>query len=463
MLNYKNIFLMSLLFPACYSNAIQEELYAVSLNEYCEPFLEIMPKEDCVLKYETSALEKGIDPVFEEQSFEKAKAMAFEDGKFILSPGTKEYRFIEKLISPMSDNTYSENRHHVFYLNPEMKQIEHLMMTYRHGLYADIKLSDNEFVHISRKVSDLEIIHKQVYWAPSYPTYVYLPVDMTGFTLYKYNLKISGDYVTPNYTATPDDKGSDGQWWEGSGQESSSDSNARTSISGSISPGATAQIGYDVFLMIKNTGTNSIEMAMPSKGQDNLLIIEDITTLLLTNKNQENIEDIDISTKEPPKSENIGGWFFHDGNFRPENASDNDWRKNLATTSVNGNPRFVCRFQNNSDGKIQILFGFVSEKGKNNLVCTGGNDILLQRKDGSTQPFESQKNKFEWLSLSKPAEKGKEVKDPKGRLLCHLNSNSFYGVGYVNKKGQCSQAQNIYWSNGNPWLFSKDWSVYHYE
>lgn len=463
MINYKNLFLLSFLLPVGYSNAIQQELYELSLDEYCEPFLEIMPKEECIWKYETNALEKGIDPIAEEQSFEKAKIMAFEDGTFTLTPGAKEYRFIEKIVSPTSNNTYSENRHHVFYLNPEMKQIEHLMMTYRHGLYGNNKQSDNEFVHISRNVSDLNIINKQVYWAPSYPTYTYIPVDMKGFTLYEYNLGLSGDYATPNYSANVNDKGTEGQWLEGTGHKKTSENNSRMSISESFSPEATIQFGYNVFLMIKDNGGGAIEMAMPTEDQDNLLVIEDITTLLLTDNKQENINDMDVSTKETPQSKQIGGWFFSDSHFRPENASDNDWRKNLAMTSLDGYPRYICRFQNNSDGKIQTLYGLVTGKGKNDLVCSGGNDILLRSKNGMTKPFESQKNKFEWLSLSKPSEKGKEVKDSKGRLLCHLNSNQFYGVGYVNKNGQCTQDQNIYWSNGNPWLFSKGWSVYRYE
>ncbi|PQJ36633.1 hypothetical protein BTN98_19875, partial [Photobacterium aquimaris] len=66
------------------------------------------------------------------------------------------------------------------------------------------------------------------------------------------------------------------------------------------------------------------------------------------------------------------------------------------------------------------------------------------------------------LSLYTPTLKGEQVKTTAEQALCTINASGFYGVGFVNNNNQCVQQPEVYWSNGNRWVFSSKWSDYKY-
>ncbi|MCD9549836.1 hypothetical protein GLP21_14490 [Photobacterium carnosum] len=68
------------------------------------------------------------------------------------------------------------------------------------------------------------------------------------------------------------------------------------------------------------------------------------------------------------------------------------------------------------------------------------------------------------MSLNNLKQVGQRVKAVEGSdaNLCSVARSGFYGAGFVNAGGQCTQVVGIQWSNGNHWTFSSNLGQYSY-
>ncbi|MDD1792705.1 hypothetical protein LRP50_06170 [Enterovibrio sp. ZSDZ42] len=133
-------------------------------------------------------------------------------------------------------------------------------------------------------------------------------------------------------------------------------------------------------------------------------------------------------------------------------------RAHVAKYSMGNDTPYLCRFTF-EDG--QQYFGSVTQHG-DDTRCDAGKDISYRRADGSKVPLQSALNAFDWLSIHNPALSGEAVMHENGQPLCQVNRSGFYGTGFVNTGGQCVQLPNVYWSNGNRWVFSSSWTPLKY-
>ncbi|MGS0673765.1 M66 family metalloprotease [Shewanella sp. 125m-1] len=157
------------------------------------------------------------------------------------------------------------------------------------------------------------------------------------------------------------------------------------------------------------------------------------------------------------------GWFDHSAKMDYNSLSSRELN-NLATMKVNGQNLPVCRFELAINGTVQTVHGFVEQIVTNDYRCSGGDDITVIQGDNE-QRLESQLNQFQWLSLWNPLHTGERIKakvDSK-QNLCSVTRSGFYGAGFINAGGQCTQASGIKWSNGNDWLFSNGYGQYSYK
>lgn len=155
------------------------------------------------------------------------------------------------------------------------------------------------------------------------------------------------------------------------------------------------------------------------------------------------------------------GWFAHpEQGFNPDELNAID-RSLLAFMQVFDKKMPVCRFEISINNAPQTLHGYVEELSDNQYRCTGGNEITLRQNDTETT-IESEINQFEWLSLRDRANVGEKVKayQDSDQDLCVITRQNFYGAGFVNGQGQCAQIPELYWSNGNQWLFSNGYAGY---
>ncbi|MEC6899832.1 M66 family metalloprotease [Photobacterium piscicola] len=157
------------------------------------------------------------------------------------------------------------------------------------------------------------------------------------------------------------------------------------------------------------------------------------------------------------------GWFAHTEGFDPATLSIRD-RNSLATLSVGSERPNVCRFPLTINGVEQTVHGYVENFGNGDFQCTGGTEITVSDAQGE-HPLASVINHFEWLSLNNPKQVGQRVKAVEGNdaNLCSITRSGFYGAGFINAGGQCTQVPGIKWSNGNHWTFSSGHSQYSYQ
>ncbi|PSV15200.1 glycosyl transferase [Photobacterium kishitanii] len=156
------------------------------------------------------------------------------------------------------------------------------------------------------------------------------------------------------------------------------------------------------------------------------------------------------------------GWFAHTDGFDPATLSTRD-RSSLATLSVGSERPNVCRFQLVINGVEQTVHGYVEDFGNGDFQCTGGSEITVTDSQGE-QPLLSAVNQFEWMSLNNPQQVGQRVKAvaDSDANLCSVTRGGFYGAGFINAGGQCTQVAGIKWSNGNHWTFSSGHGQYSY-
>ncbi|OBU40181.1 glycosyl transferase [Photobacterium phosphoreum] len=156
------------------------------------------------------------------------------------------------------------------------------------------------------------------------------------------------------------------------------------------------------------------------------------------------------------------GWFAHTEGFDPKTLSNRD-RSSLATLSMGSERPNVCRFPLTINGVEQTVHGYVEDFGNGDFQCTGGTEITVADSQGE-QPLLSVVNQFEWMSLNDPKHVGQRVKAVEGSdaNLCSVTRGGFYGAGFVNAGGQCTQVPGIKWSNGNHWTFSSGHGQYSY-
>ncbi|KII76006.1 hypothetical protein [Vibrio renipiscarius] len=133
---------------------------------------------------------------------------------------------------------------------------------------------------------------------------------------------------------------------------------------------------------------------------------------------------------------------------------NNQERMLMATYPMSDEKPNLCRFTYN-DG--EQYFGYV-EQSNEQSYCKTGNDISYRQADGTHVELMSKNNEFEWLSLYNPEKEGEPVLHQNGQPLCQINVKDFYGTGFVNANNQCTQLPNVYWSNGNRWTFSSQWT-----
>ncbi|MGL5008055.1 MAG: M66 family metalloprotease [Plesiomonas sp.] len=155
------------------------------------------------------------------------------------------------------------------------------------------------------------------------------------------------------------------------------------------------------------------------------------------------------------------GWFSHPNDFNPLNISALD-KAFLAQIPVFGESFPVCRFTFTDEDQTRILHGYVETINDQQYRCTGGQNITYQTQKGEKVHFQSEINQFEWLSLNNPQSIGHKVTalDNDDRALCYINQANFYGAGFMNEQGQCVQTPEVYWSNGNRWIFSGKYQQY---
>ncbi|MEZ9523933.1 M66 family metalloprotease [Enterovibrio norvegicus] len=156
-------------------------------------------------------------------------------------------------------------------------------------------------------------------------------------------------------------------------------------------------------------------------------------------------------------------WFAHTSSFDPADLNKKDLA-NLATLRVVDNTPYLCRFPMAVNGADTLLHGYVEDLGNGDFQCTGGDEITVRDTSGE-RPVLSALNQFEWLSLNNAADVGERIKAKPGSdaNLCSLTrGNEFYGAGFVNAGGQCVQEPEVYWSNGNRWVFSSGFGEYSY-
>ncbi|MUK51195.1 hypothetical protein [Aliivibrio fischeri] len=436
-------------------------IYEDMMNQYCSSFFNDIPT--CLKKYQQSAIKKGGDFTSEDIYVENAIDKTFEDGQFTVNKLANGYRLVESIINPMADNTYFENRHHVFYFNPEMKNMEHILLNFRHGLYGgkNGKQIDNEIVHIERIQASIEELSEVIYVTPSWPTFEYNLLNLDGFQLYRYNLKNGGIYVTPNYTTLPNSTGSEGEWWPSKGHQPSFEKNIFASstyqnINGNGSFDTEIQFGYEVYLLVKFNDDKTITLMSPYRDSNGLLTTNPKRARTL----------YPMNNREPVKPELLNdGWILNTSEFDIEKYSD--FTSRFATTMVGDYPRFICRFKKFNDGYNHMLFGYVQvlyqDKYKKEAICTAGDDVYLITKNGNKEPVKSEINTFEWLSLKDTKLTGKKVTTKYERPLCSINIDNFYGVGLLSKNGVCEQDGDVFGSNDKLWRFSKNWTEYYYK
>ncbi|PSV27941.1 M66 family metalloprotease [Photobacterium sp. GB-56] len=155
-------------------------------------------------------------------------------------------------------------------------------------------------------------------------------------------------------------------------------------------------------------------------------------------------------------------WFAHTNGFDPSTLSVRD-RTSLATMRVGSEKPYLCRFPLAINGVEQTVHGYVEDFGNGDYQCTGGSEISVASNQGE-MPLQSMLNQFEWMSLNNPAQVGQSVKAVEGSHanLCSVNTSGFYGAGFINAGGQCTQVPGIKWSNGKHWTFSNGFGQYSY-
>lgn len=157
------------------------------------------------------------------------------------------------------------------------------------------------------------------------------------------------------------------------------------------------------------------------------------------------------------------GWFAHTEGFDPKTLSNRD-RSSLATLSMGSERPNVCRFPLTINGVEQTVHGYVEDFGNGDFQCTGGTEITVTDSQGE-MPLVSAVNQFEWISLNNPQQVGQRVKAvaDNDANLCSVTRSGFYGAGFINAGGQCTQVPGIKWSNGNHWTFSSGHGQYSYQ
>lgn len=77
-----------------------------------------------------------------------------------------------------------------------MKEMQHIMSTFRHGNYggAEGKPTDHKVVHINRSTGTLELVSEVVHEIQYEPEFAYVPLDLTGYKLYRYRGKNSDNF-----------------------------------------------------------------------------------------------------------------------------------------------------------------------------------------------------------------------------------------------------------------------------
>ncbi|MGR5464479.1 M66 family metalloprotease [Photobacterium damselae] len=155
------------------------------------------------------------------------------------------------------------------------------------------------------------------------------------------------------------------------------------------------------------------------------------------------------------------GWFKHLSNSFNFNKLDNYSKSLLATMPVNDERLPVCRFNKLINGEKQTVFGYVETLSDTEYRCTGGDSITVNQ-DGNDVRLESAVNDFEWLSLSDPEHVGERANAmPNDEAdLCVMTKSGYYGAGFVNNIGQCTQVSGVKWSNGSQWTFSSGHAGY---
>ncbi|EGU30494.1 TagA-related protein [Vibrio ichthyoenteri ATCC 700023] len=157
------------------------------------------------------------------------------------------------------------------------------------------------------------------------------------------------------------------------------------------------------------------------------------------------------------------GWFAHSDSFDPATLEQKD-RATLVTMRKGNDREYVCRFETLVDETNKVLHGYVESLTEGQFQCTGGSEISIRDSQGE-RPMLSEINQFEWLSAINHSQVGERIKAKPGSdaNLCSLTGNGeWYGVGYINQGGQCVQEPEVYWSNGNRWIFSSRHGQYTY-
>ncbi|GAD78172.1 YncE family protein [Vibrio azureus] len=155
------------------------------------------------------------------------------------------------------------------------------------------------------------------------------------------------------------------------------------------------------------------------------------------------------------------GWFTHNESFQYQQLSNHE-KISIAKLKKDGNQVPVCRFTQTIEGNLKTLYGFVDEVSPNHYQCSFGSEISYHLSDGSMIYPTSEINQFDWLSLHQPSKTGEQVLTEDGMILCSINANGFYGVGFKEGEHACTQTPEVHWSNGRRWYFSSKFGTYNY-
>ncbi|MGL4368039.1 MAG: hypothetical protein ACRCTQ_07180 [Brevinemataceae bacterium] len=184
-----------------------------------------------------------------------AKDSAFKDGSFRVHPQSKEYTAGLVCFSPPVAS-YLEKKQYYFYFHPDMRSYESITVIFRNGNYGG-KFINNEAVHVNRTHAVMEESFEPVYQLPTTHNPNEVLVDTSGYKLYKIKVLGGANWVSPNYTSTPGDQGTKGQW----------ESFIPADQEGSSKPGedVNIQFGFTSHILVKFNPDNTLDMLYVSK------------------------------------------------------------------------------------------------------------------------------------------------------------------------------------------------------
>lgn len=185
-----------------------------------------------------------------------AKKSAFDDGKFSISSGLKEWITDIMVVDP-TVGKYLEMRSHSLYFAPDMKTFKYVSSVFINGTY-DGRAIHNEIVRICRAEANLEVNTESIYLAPTFNTpgdKFLTSEELKGYTTYRVRVQEGATWISKNYVANS--MGLANKWrpFKNTSWTRKSEKNIlERDLSGDFDPDLDIQIGFSVYLLLKFNG-----------------------------------------------------------------------------------------------------------------------------------------------------------------------------------------------------------------